>query len=613
MRDYGYSEKGQQGSLSDFNLWKRILRFSSSHWVGMGSAVLISILITWATLTLPYLVQTAIDNYITATLLPAEERLAGLFKTAMKYGVLIVGIFFASFCQILVLEWVGQSVMHSVRQALFNHLLNLDLRFFNSNPTGRLVTRLTNDIQNMNEMFTSVIVTLFNDLLRLFGILILLFWMNPRLAGLLSLFIPLALIITILFARLARERFRAIRTQLAKLNSFLSETLSGISIIQLFGRQGSSRATFEKLSEGFLDRTLSQIKLFGTFMPLTEFMSSAAVAIILWYGGGEVLQNRLTLGEVVAFISYMRLFFQPLRELAQKYSVVQSAMASAERIFQLLDTKSDITIPEQPARLPKTAGKLEFNNLCFGYEPDTPILQDVSLSLYPGQTVALVGTTGSGKTTLVNLLLRFYDPQEGDIRIDNTDISTLDLQELRTRVGVILQDVFILQDTLLANIVMDTGRTRKEIQAILDQTGMNRFVEKLPQGLDTLIGEGGAELSTGEKQLLSFARVLCRNPAILVLDEATAAIDTESENILEQAITDSFKGRTSLVIAHRLSTIRRADHIVVMAHGRIVEQGSHEELLEHNGHYAQLVAMDLQDETTLLSGEGTAEKATLNS
>lgn len=596
MRDYGYSEKGQQGSLSDFHLWKRILQFSAPYWLGLTFAVCISILITWATLTLPYLVQTAIDDHITASLISTDARIAGLTKTTMLYGFLIFGVFFASFCQILVLEWVGQSVMHTVRQRLFHHLLHLDLVFFNSNPTGRLVTRLTNDIQNMNEMFTSVIVTLFNDLLRLAGILVLLFWMNPRLAAILSLFVPLALVITILFARLARERFRAIRTQLAKLNSFLSETLSGISIIQLFGRQEANQQTFEDLSKGYLHRTLRQIKLFGTFMPLTEFMSSAAIAVILWYGGGEVLQQRLTLGELVAFISYMRLFFQPLRELAQKYSVVQSAMASAERIFQLLDTKSAITQSSQPAQLKKTEGRLEFNNLCFGYEINNPILHNVSLSLFPGQTVALVGTTGSGKTTIVNLLLRFYDPQEGTIRIDDTDIATLELRELRTIVGVILQDVFILQDTLLANIVMDTGCSREKIQAILDQTGMNRFVDKLPSGLDTIIGDGGLELSTGEKQLLSFARVLCRNPSILVLDEATAAIDTESENILEQAIADSFKGRTSLVIAHRLSTIKRADHIVVMAHGKIIEQGSHEELLERDGHYALLVAMDLQNE-----------------
>ncbi len=595
MMDYGYSEEGRQASLGDVQLWRRILVFSAPYKLGLLGAVIISLFITWATLTLPYLVQTAIDQAITATQLASSERLAVLARNAWLYGAIIIGVFFATFCQTYALEWVGQWVMHGVRQKLFNHLLHLDLPFFNTRRTGQLVTRLTNDIQNMNEMFTSVIVTLFNDLLRLIGILVLLFWMNPRLAAVMSIFVPTALIITILFARLARERFRAIRSQLAKLNSFLSETLSGITILQLFGRQEKSRRTFEDLSAGYLERTLGQIRLFGTFMPLTEFLSSAAVALILWYGGGEVLQKRLTLGELVAFISYMRLFFQPLRELSQKYSVVQSAMASAERIFQLLDTESTIQQAPNPPALTNLKGKLEFRRLLFGYEPNNPVLHDISFTLRPGQTVALVGTTGSGKTTLVNLLLRFYDPLEGQILIDDRDIATLDIKELRTLVGVILQDVFILQDTLLANIIMDTGCGRSQVEEILRRTGMNRFVRKLPLGLDTPIGEGGAELSTGEKQLLSFARVLCRNPAILVLDEATAAIDTESENILEEAIADSFKGRTSLVIAHRLSTIRRADHIIVMAHGQIVEQGSHEELQSRNGHYAMLVAMDLQN------------------
>ncbi|MDK9706002.1 MAG: ABC transporter ATP-binding protein/permease [Desulforhopalus sp.] len=595
MMDYGYSEEGRQASLGDLTLWRRILQFSAPYRIGLIAAVVISFLITWATLALPWLVQTAIDQSITATTLPTAERLAGLARNAWLYGILIIAVFLATFCQIRILEWVGQWVMHGVRQTLFNHLLHLDLPFFNTRRTGQLVTRLTNDIQNMNEMFTSVIVSLFNDLLRLIGILVLLFWMNPRLAMVMAIFVPIALLITILFARLARECFRGIRSQLAKLNSFLSETLSGIAIIQLFGRQKTSRRTFEDLSAGYLRETLSQIRLFGTFMPLTEFLSSAAVALILWYGGGEVLQKRLTLGELVAFISYMRLFFQPLRELSQKYSIVQSAMASAERIFQLLDTASGIPQAKVPARIENLRGNLEFRHLQFGYEPDNPVLLDISFSLRPGQTVALVGTTGSGKTTLVNLLLRFYDPQEGQILIDGRDIASLGLKDLRTLIGVILQDVFILQDSLLANIVMDTGCDRAQVEEVLTRTGMDRFVNKLPQGLDTLIGEGGTELSTGEKQLLSFARVLCRNPAILVLDEATAAIDTESENILEQAIADSFTGRTSLVIAHRLSTIRRADHIIVMAHGRIVEQGSHEELLSHNGHYAMLVAMDLQN------------------
>ena len=598
MMNFGYDEGGHQVSIGDFRIWKRIARYSLNRWISFTFAVILSLAVTGATLAQPWLMQQGIDRYITDAHLDGAARFIGLSTTALWYSSMVIAVFLLSFLQVVVLEYVGQWIMHSIRQDLFAHILRLDLAFFHANPTGRLVTRLTNDIQNMYEMFSSVMVTMFNDLLRLIGILVALYLMNVRLALVMSVFVPLSLGLTMLFARLARDKFRAIRIQLVKINSYLSEAISGISILQLFGRQQRSRDEFEQLSEGYLQRTLSQIKLFGTFMPITEFLGSAAMALILWYGGGEILQKRLTIGELVAFISYMKLFFQPLRELSQKYSIVQSAMASAERIFQLLDTTSTIHETKRPVSSIPARGELCFDKVWFGYDPQQPVIQDVSLHLRPGRTVALVGTTGSGKTTLVNLLLRFYDPQKGKITIDDIPITDFSLNQLRNLVGVVLQDVLILQDTLLANIVMDTGKSRESVEQILAKTGMQRFVDKLPQGLDTMIGEGGKELSTGEKQLLSFARVLCRDPRILILDEATAAIDTESENILEAALADAFSGRTSLIIAHRLSTIRRADQIVVMAGGRIIEQGGHDELLAANGHYARLVAMDLHNGVT---------------
>lgn len=604
MHNFGYTEEGKVGRISEAWIWKRILPFCRPHLFRLSGAVLLSLLITGATLSLPKLMQLAIDNGMMANHLDTVTRLDNIASPTLLYLTGIFIIFVAGFLQVMVLEFTAQSIMHRLRNDLYSHLLSLDLSFFHTHPAGRLVTRLTNDIQNMHEMFTSVMVTLFNDLLKLFGILLLLYLLNVRLALIMTIFLPLSLAITIMFSRLARERFRAIRSQLAVLNTFLQETISAVSVLQLFTREADYFNRFQVLSNEFLQRTLRQIRLFGTFMPLTEFLSALAMAAILWYGGGEVIQSRLTLGELTAFFSYMRLFFQPMRELSQKYSIVQSAMASAERIFELLDSRGTIQSPASPLPADSIKGKIEFCQISFSYPGTKPILHGIDLTIEVGQTIALVGSTGAGKSTLISLLVRFYDPDSGAIRLDGHDVRDFTPKNLRQKIGIVLQDVLIEPDTVFANIVQDTGKERTEVQKILAQTGMEPFIDRLPQGLDTRIGEGGQDLSSGEKQLLAFARVLCRNPAILILDEATSSVDSEAENILQQAVQASFRGRTSLVIAHRLSTVRQADRIVVMDQGRIVEQGSHEKLLQKDGLYAKLVALDLQQTSPIECSPG---------
>jgi ATP-binding cassette subfamily B protein len=594
MRNFGSPEEDRLRQLSDLEVWKRILIYCRSHRLGLLLSLLLSFVLTAATLAQPRLIQWAIDSYIAPDVPFDAGHLSGLAQISLLYGVLILLAFAVGFTQVVLLEYIGQRLMYTIRNKLYEHLLSLDLAFFHAHPAGRLVTRLTNDVQNMHEMFTSVLITLLNDVLKIFGILLILYLTNVRLALLMTPFLPLCLLLTHFFSQVAREGFRAIRNQLAVVNSFLQETLSAVTVVQLYAQERSSRASFRALNQEYLQRNLDLIRVFGAFMPLVEFLALLAIALILWYGGGEVIQQRLSFGELAAFLAYMRLFFQPMQEFARKYSIVQSALASAERVFEVLDTTGSITAPAAPVSGEAIQGAIHFDQVSFSFagEKQEVVLRNITLEIQAGETVALVGPTGAGKSTLVSLLVRFYDPSQGRILLDGHDLRAYAPQTLRQKIGLVLQEPLIEPDTVLANIRQDMDLAREAVEEMLADLGLDSFIYTLPLGLDTRIGEGGIDLSAGEKQLIAFARVFCREPAILILDEATSSVDRSQEQVLEQAIQWGFAGKTSLIIAHRLATVRRADRIVVMDQGQIVAVGTHKDLMQQQGVYAELLAAD---------------------
>ncbi len=574
----------------DATLLRRLLVYLRPYRGLTLLAVLLLLIGAGLALVGPLLTQRALDVAIPRHDMGLLGTLATLFLAALLLE------FVVEYGQTLLTTYIGQRVMYDLRMQIFGHLQRLSISFFDRNPVGRLMTRVTSDVETLNELFSSGLVTVFGDVFTLVAIMTMMLVVDWRLALVTFSVIPLVWLTAMIFRRRVREAFRDIRTRLARLNAYLQERLSGMRVVQLFGREADSAARFSALNREHLEAHLRSITIYAVFFPVVEVLTAVATALLLYYGGLRTIHGTLTVGVLAAFIQLTRRFFQPLQDLSEKFNLLQSAMASSERVFGLLDQPVSVLEPARPVMLPQPIhGEVRFEDVWFRYGPDSPwVLRDVSFTASPGQTIALVGHTGAGKTTIVNLLLRFYDPDRGRILIDGVDIRQLSTSDLRSLIGFVQQDLFLFTGDILHNLTLDAPVSAEAAHEAARRVGADRFIERLPAGYAHRLGERGRSLSVGERQLLSFARALALDPRILVLDEATSSVDAEAEAQIQQAIAELMVGRTSLVVAHRLSTILHADEILVMQHGEIRERGSHRELLLQEGLYQRLYQLQLQ-------------------
>jgi ATP-binding cassette subfamily B multidrug efflux pump len=546
----------------------------------------------------PFIVREAIDGQI------KKGRTDGLGTLALLYVGSLFGVFLLQFLQTVTITYIGQRVMMDIRLQLFTHVERMAIAFFDRNPIGRLVTRLTNDVATIEEVLSrGVVETVYNVLLL--GIIVTaLFIFDWRLAIAMMVFVPALVYFVRKFAVALREVFRLQRAWLARLNAFLNENITGMAVVQLFNRQERNLNRFDRTNKGFLDTSLRMTLFFAAFEPTVVLFNAVTTATIIWYGGGRVVQDDLTLGTLVLFMQYMQYFFWPVRELAERSTMFQQALASCERIFGVLDEPVEIVDDPAADPLPEIKGHVEFDNVRFAYDGENWVLKGVSFEILPGEAIAVVGATGAGKSTMMNLLNRFYDIQGGEIRVDGRPIKRLRQRELRREVGMVLQDPFIFTDSVLENIRMrDEAISEEQVIEAARQVGADAFIERMPQGYESHLSERGANLSTGQKQLISLARVAAFNPKIvLVMDEATASIDPETEAALQSSMRQVMSGRTSIIIAHRLNTIRHVNRILVLQHGELVEEGTHEELLAHGGIYSRLYELQYKDQDISVGG-----------
>jgi ATP-binding cassette, subfamily B, multidrug efflux pump len=602
MADFREEEK--LGKALDAKLTRRLIAYMRPYKYQVYFALFLTIIVTPLEAAPPILFESGLDRYITPVInhkISLAAGFHGINLIAFLFLSALVISFTVQYVQVRVMQNVGQKTMYDMRKEIFGHLQNLPMSFYDKSPVGRLVTRVTTDVDALNDLFAAGVVAMINDAFLLVFFVGILLYMNWRLAVAILSVLPFIFVATWLFRNKARDGNRRIRTAIARINAFLNENISGMAIVQLFNRERKAKAEFEKLNRIHMEAYKDVIFAFALFYPAVEFLSTMAIALVFWFGGLRVLSGVIQIGVLVAFMQIAQRFFRPIQDLSDKFNILQSAMAASERIFKLLD--EPVPAVTGSTRLANPFGEIEFRNVWFAYrggehpaETDW-VLRDVSFRVAPGQTAAIVGHTGAGKTTVVQLLLRFYDIQRGQILLDGNDIRTFDVQDLRRQFGIVLQDPFLFTGTLESNVKLGTeGISREQVQSALDQVGLGPLLQTLPRGVETEISERGATLSVGQRQLVSFARALAHNPRFLILDEATSSVDTRTEQMIREALDRLLQGRTAVVIAHRLSTIQHASSILVFHKGRLREHGSHQELLAQRGIYYRLYQLQYKDQ-----------------